>query len=84
MARGTANTCMRDFYDIHIILHQDQIDSDVMCKVFPATSQKRKSQLLILQFDMTLDALEKVRQYRRIGGIIKEMHFLWENYLGAM
>ena len=43
MARGTANTYMRDFYDIHIILHQDQIDSDMLCKVFLATSQKRKS-----------------------------------------
>lgn len=47
MARGTTNTRMRDFYDIHIILRQEQIDSDVLHKAFLATSQKRKSQLLI-------------------------------------
>ena len=40
---------MRDFYDIHIILHQEQIDSDVLRKAFLVTSQKRKSQLLIPQ-----------------------------------
>ncbi len=27
---------------------------------------------------------KKVRQCRRIGRIIKGMHFLWENCLGAM
>jgi Domain of unknown function (DUF1814). len=70
MARGTANTRMRDFYDIHIILQQEQIDSDVLRKAFLATSQKRKSQLLIPQFDRTLDAVEKSEAMQKD----------WENY----
>ena len=34
MARGTANTRMRDFYDIHIISHQETIDSEILRKAF--------------------------------------------------
>ena len=61
---------MRDFYDIHIILHQEQIDSDVLRKAFLVTSQKRKSQLLIPQFGLTLDAVEKSEAMQKD----------WENY----
>lgn len=70
MARGTANTRMRDFYDIHIILQQELIEFDVLYKAFLATSQKRKSQSLVPQLEMTLDAVEKSEAMRKD----------WENY----
>ena len=40
MARGTANTRMRDFYDIHVINHQESFDKEVLRKAFLATSEK--------------------------------------------
>lgn len=70
MARGTTNTRMRDFYDIHIILQQEHIDVGVLRKAFHATSEKRKSQLLIPQIGMMLDAIESSE------AMLKD----WENY----
>lgn len=70
MARGTANTRMRDFYDVHIISQQEQIDPAILREAFLATSEKRMSQLLIPQFAMILDAAENSEV------MIKE----WENY----
>ena len=37
MARGTANTRMRDFYDIHVISRQETIDLTIFKKAFLAT-----------------------------------------------
>ena len=43
MARGTANTRMRDFYDIHVISRQETIDLTIFKKAFLATSSKRNT-----------------------------------------
>ena len=43
MARGTANTRMRDFYDIHVISHQEAFDREILKKAFLATSAKDRS-----------------------------------------
>jgi len=43
MARGTANTRMRDFYDIYVISRQEIFDKDILKKAFLATSAKRNT-----------------------------------------
>lgn len=61
MARGTANTRMRDFYDIHVILEQekDSIVIENLKKAFLATSQKRVTVHLIPRF---YEILEEINQ----------------------
>ena len=43
MARGTANTRMRDFYDIYAISRQETFSKEVLKKAFLATSTKRNT-----------------------------------------
>ncbi|MBR7173317.1 MAG: nucleotidyl transferase AbiEii/AbiGii toxin family protein, partial [Clostridia bacterium] len=43
MARGTANTRMRDFYDLHVLSMQQKFDREILKKAFLATSQKRNT-----------------------------------------
>lgn len=43
MARGTLNTRMRDFYDIHVISRQESFDKQVLKEAFFATSEKRET-----------------------------------------
>lgn len=45
MVRAEANTRMRDFYDIHVLLEQDAvtIDRDTMKSAFYATCKRRES-----------------------------------------
>ena len=57
MARGTANTRMRDFYDIHVISQQQSFDSGILKKAFSATSQKRNTTVQIPDFQNILSAI---------------------------
>ena len=57
MARGIANTRMRDFYDIHVLMHEKEIDYSILHDAFMATSQKRGSDQLLPEFDAILDAV---------------------------
>ena len=43
MARGTANTRMRDFYDIYTISRQEVFNKEVLKRAFLATSTKRNT-----------------------------------------
>ena len=58
MARGTANTRMRDFYDIHVISHQEPFDKEVLKKAFIATSEKRDTTVQIPDFREILSSVE--------------------------
>lgn len=58
MARGTANTRMRDFYDIHVISHQEAFDREILKKAFLATSAKRNTTDQILGFRDILSTVE--------------------------
>ena len=58
MARGTANTRMRDFYDIHVINKQEPFDKEVLRKAFLATSEKRDSTIQIPDFREILSSVE--------------------------
>lgn len=70
MARGTANTRMRDFYDIHVISGQRKIDDEVLKIAFAATSKKRKTFGKVSDFESILQNLENDNN----------MKMLWENY----
>ncbi len=51
MARGTANTRMRDFYDIYVISRQEAFDKEVLRRAFLATSAKRNTTGQISDFE---------------------------------
>ena len=58
MARGTANTRMRDFYDIHVISHQEAFDREILKKAFLTTSTKRNTTDQIPDFRDILSTVE--------------------------
>ena len=70
MARGTANTRMRDFYDIHVICQQKSFDPVTLRSAFLATSDKRGTVDLISDFNGILDIVESDDVMRR----------QWENF----
>ena len=45
LARGIANTRMRDFYDVHGIIerNEDKIDKEILIEAFHATCEKRET-----------------------------------------
>jgi len=58
MARGTANTRMRDFYDIHVISQQESFDKGLLRVAFLATSEKRNTTAQISDFRSILFSVE--------------------------
>ena len=70
--RAEANTKMRDFYDIHVLLEQDvvTIDRDTMKSTFYATCKRRKSTERIVMID---DVINKIAD----DEVIKQQ---WKNY----
>ena len=58
MSRGTANTRMRDFYDIYVISSQKSFDQDVLKNAFYATSEKRETIVQIPDFIDTISSIE--------------------------
>lgn len=57
MARGTANTRMRDFYDIYVISRQEAFDKEVLKRAFLATSAKRNTTRQIPDFQNIIAAV---------------------------
>lgn len=70
MARSTANTRMRDFYDIHVLSNQASVDTDILKQAFLATSRKRNTERLIHDFKDILQSVEENETMRR----------LWDRY----
>jgi predicted nucleotidyltransferase component of viral defense system len=70
-ARGTANTRMRDFYDIHI-LEPYEIDEAILREAFANTVAKRGTQTVVADAERTLE--EMVMDANMIA--------LWERYRG--
>jgi len=70
MARETANTRMRDFYDICVLSQQKTIDYKVLHDAFIPTSDKRETTVLISRIDAILEAV-------RTDPYMKEM---WNRY----
>lgn len=72
MVRAEANTRMRDFYDIHVLLEQDvvTIDRDTMKSAFYATCKRRESTERIVTID---DVINKIAD-----DAVMKQH--WKNY----
>lgn len=72
MVRAEANTRMRDFYDIHVLLEQDtvNIDRDTMKSAFYATCKRRESTEQIVTID---DVINKIAD----DEVMKQQ---WNNY----
>jgi predicted nucleotidyltransferase component of viral defense system len=58
MSRATANTRMRDFYDIYVISRQKSFDQDVLKDAFYATSEKRDTVVQIPDFIDIISSIE--------------------------
>ena len=73
ISRGTANTRMRDFYDIHTIsTHKtERIDYEILQKALLTTSKKRNTLDLIEDYKRIIDEV-------RSSGVMKKN---WDNYL---
>jgi len=72
LARGTANSRMRDFYDIYILGHlqPNKIDKALLKTAFANTSEKRGSSAVVAGMGLILDEVESST----------EMIALWKNY----
>ena len=75
MARGTTNTRMRDFYDIHILIHEQEIDYAILKEAFQATSIKRGSENLIPLFDDIIKSIHTDSNMRNIWDKFKRDNF---------
>lgn len=58
ISRATANTRMRDFYDIYVISRQKSFDQDVLKDAFYATSEKRDTVVQIPDFIDIISSIE--------------------------
>ena len=90
MVRAEANTRMRDFYDIRVLLEQDAetIDRDTMKAAFYATCKKRGSIELIGTIDDVINKIaddETMRQlwnnYRKTNYYVGALE--WEDVIGS-
>ncbi len=70
MARETANTRMRDFYDICVLTKHKRIDFNVLNDAFIATCNKRGTTAMIPQLDDILNAVHN-------DPVMKQM---WDKY----
>lgn len=89
MVRGTANTRMRDFYDIHVISQQESFDTEMLKKAFLATSEKRDTIAQIPDFRNILSAVESDEAMKRQWERFREDSFFvgdlsWEEVFGSV
>jgi len=72
MVRAEANTRMRDFYDIHVLLNQEvvTVDRDTLKTAFYATCKRRESKEQIATID---DVINKIAD----DEVMKQQ---WDNY----
>lgn len=72
MVRAEANTRMRDFYDIHVLLKQDavNVDRDTFKAAFYATCKRRESTEQIMMIE---DVINKIADDK----VMKQQ---WDNY----
>jgi predicted nucleotidyltransferase component of viral defense system len=72
ISRGSANTRMRDFYDIYVLENTQlqNVDAEILRSAFINTSNNRGSGAVVRDSRLILDEIEASR----------EMAALWENY----
>ena len=90
MVRAEANTRMRDFYDIHVLLEQDAetIDRDTMKAAFYATCKKRGSIELIGAIDDVINKISDDDTMRQLWNNYRKTNYYvgaleWEDVIGS-
>ena len=90
MVRAEANTRMRDFYDIHVLLEQDAvtIDRDTMKAAFYATCNKRGSIELIGAIDDVINKISDDDTMRQLWNNYRKTNYYvgaleWEEVIGS-
>lgn len=72
LARGIANTRMRDFYDVYGIIerNEDKIDKDILMEAFRATCAKRET---VFSNEEIMSTLNKINEN-------EAMEQMWEQF----
>ena len=72
MIRAEANTRMRDFYDIHVLLEYEgeKIDRDILKAAFIATCKRRESEDMISDLKEVIDKVQNT----------ETLKLQWDNY----
>lgn len=72
LSRGTLNTRMRDFYDIHVLLslYEKDINNDILREAFQATCKKRDTENLTANGESIMQKI----------GDDGTLHTLWDSY----
>lgn len=90
MVRAEANTRMRDFYDIRVLLEQDAetIDKDTMKAAFYATCKKRGSIELIGTIDDVINKISDDETMRQLWNNYRKTNYYvgaleWEDVIGS-
>ena len=90
MVRAEANTRMRDFYDIHVLLEQDvvTIDRDTMKSAFYATCKRRESTERIVTIDDVINKIaddevmkQQWKNYRKTNYYVGALE--WDDVIGS-
>ena len=89
MARGTANTRMRDFYDIYVISHQESYSATTLRNAFVATSEKRNTSGQIPDFQDILKTLEMDETMKKLWEVFREDSFFvgelsWDEVIASV
>lgn len=75
MARETANTRMRDFYDIHILTAQETVNDTVLRNAFLATCKARATTQMISRLDSILNAVAEDQVMESMWNRYKKENF---------
>ncbi len=89
MTRSTANTRLRDFYDIHVISHQATFDASVLKSAFLAKCEKRNTTIQISDLKEILFTLETDDAMHHLGDSYRKDFFFvedlsWSEVVGSV
>ena len=91
LARGIANTRMRDFYDVYgiIEMNEDKIDKEILLEAFHATCEKRKTVFSHEEIASMLNKINDNESMAQMWEQFRKKNFfvgtlLWENVLAGV
>lgn len=91
ISRGTANTRLRDFYDLYILQNEyiHVIDIEQFAKALAATSEKRKSNQLMQEGELILQEVGESEVMRELWGNYQKKFsyaedIAWEMIIGSI
>lgn len=88
ITRGTANTRMRDFYDIYLLTQENDFDLSTLKEAILNTSQKRGTASLLKDYKVIMhDVAESPIMESAWNNFVKQSYFaeglIWKNVLQA-